>query len=407
MILQASDNNLFFYYRNAGAMLCLCIYLVLSFTNLPPLLVLSTLAISGLSLLIEGNVPAHTGLRGRDSTAFIFIVLFFISYMASVTFSYDILESVNSMAVLFPGLLMAYILNQLPPHLLRYFAWGLSLMVLTSSCITILMFLQASNMYPGLVFQERGTPALVVPNDLLASVIFFPVVVATLITETNPVMKILAIVTLAILATAMYLTDSRACFLTAIVMILLHLFCFRRNQLMLNGLLVLLVICLADLIFQLGLLKNFSLLREENARFGIWLAGLASWSDHPILGYGPSHFELAYELGISSLELPDWAMVETRQIPWAHNLYIEALVERGVLGLGTLIFLLSLIFSRIRRHWLSSTEELRSFYYAVFICFVGFIFAGLLESTMQRIWVANSLFIFLGLAVAEVRTEKE
>jgi O-antigen ligase len=394
------NKKFFVHYRDEGVIASLSVYFALSVTNLPPILVLCPLIVSGLFLLIEPAVVSETTLKERDIAAFIIIALFLLSYIASVVFSYDIAGSVNAIAVLFPGLLIAYIVHQLAPCHIRYISWGLSLLVMASSCVTILMFLHSSNSNPGLVFGDERTPALVVPNDMLVGVIFFPLVVATLASEKQPILKMLAIGTLAILGIATYMVDSRICLLTAIFMIMLYFFYFRRKQFLQTCLIFLLVLYLADLILQLGIVKNFLLIREENARLGVWLAGLMHWSDHPILGFGPSHFEVAYRLGISSLMLPDWVMVDSRIVPWAHNLYIEAIVERGMLGLIAQLLLFILIFSRIHRHLEVSAKGLKNFYFALSISFGGFMFAGLFEPTLQRIWVANALFVFLGLACA-------
>ncbi|MEH6617659.1 MAG: O-antigen ligase family protein [Porticoccus sp.] len=399
------NKKYFMRYRDDGVIASLSVYFVLSVTNLPPILVLCPLLVSGLFLLIEPAVAPETTLKERDRAAFSIIALFLISYIASVVFSYDIAGSINSTAVLFPGLLIAYIFNQLTPHHIRYASWGLSLLVMASSCVTILMFLNSSSSNPGLVFWDERTPALVVPNDMLVGVIFSPMVVATFFNEKQPILKMLAIGILATLAIALYLVDSRICFLTAVVTMILCLYHFRRKQILMDCLVLLLLIYLTDLLFQLGIVNNFLLIREENARLSVWLAGLLHWSDHPILGLGPSHFEVAYKLGISNLALPDWVEVEPRMVPWAHNLYIEALVERGMFGLITLILLFMLILSRINRHLSVSTTGLWRFYFALSISFGAFIFAGFFEPTLQRIWVANALFAFTGLACAPVSSK--
>ena len=256
-----------------------------------------------------------------------------------------------------------------------------------------------------MVFREAGTPGLVVPNDMLAGVIFAPIVAYTLVRTTSLPVKILAVATLFSLAVAIYMVDSRVCYLTFIFMVILLLFYFYRQKFLLCSLLVLLVFYLIDKIFQLGIADNIYALKNENARISVWMAGLVQWDENPLLGLGPSHFEDAYQFGIRELAFPDWVMIESRRVPWAHNLYIEAIVERGILGLMALVFLLVLIFIRIGTHFGSTFKEVRDFYIALFISFGGFLFAGLFESTMQRIWVANSLFIFVGLAFRPDRVE--
>ena len=85
-------------------------------------------------------------------------------------------------------------------------------------------------------------------------------------------------------------------------------------------------------------------------------------------------------------------------VPWAHSLYVEALVERGLLGLISLLLLLALVGKRLYQGWISAGKKLDSLQYALLCAYALFLLVGLFESTLQRIWVANVLFMFLGLA---------
>lgn len=402
--MQAPDRNILSRFGETGAIIFLAIYLAVSVTSLPPLLVISPLLISGLCLLAQTLPASRLEVTGQCATAMIIVGLFLVSYLLSVVFSQNLAESLNAMVQLFPGLLIAYILNRLPLRLLRKLSWTLSLQVIAVTCVVSLMFLNSSYSIPSDVFQKHSSPTLVVPNDILVGVIYLPVVWAVLLYERSPLIKILAMITVVALVIVIYAVESRVCVLTLLCMIVLHLFYRHKKQFLLRATIVVLAVYFADFFFKLGLVNNLYLLREENARLSIWLAALSRWVDHPFVGVGPSNFEIAYESGLAHLKLPDWIMVEPRRIPWAHNLYIEALIERGVAGLLSLALLIGFIFSRLRQQWLfsanssNSANSAENFYFAVFISFGGFVFAGFFEPTLQRIWVANSLFIYLGLA---------
>ena len=396
--MQVSGKNFFKLTRDSGSIVFLSVYLALSFTNISPVIVLIPLALSALYLLIEPTSLPPKSSTAQDPLATLAITLFLLSYVASVLFSNDALKSLNALAVLFSGLLVAYILLQLRPGYFHCLSWCLLLAVASCSCIIILMFVQSSYVDPGPVFREEGTAALVVPNDVLAGVIFSPVVAAVLAYDRRPLMNAFGFCSLAILTIAVYLTESRVAILTIVFMILLYMFFRNKRRFLSYGLIGLIVLYFIDAVLELGIIQNFYLLREQNARLGIWLASLMHWSDHPFLGFGPSNFEVAYELGLSELSLPDWVFIDRRRIPWAHNLYIEAVVERGLLGLITLVLLLAVIFFRLLNHARLSNSPVNDIYFFILIAFCGFIFAGAFEPTMQRIWVANSLFVFLGLA---------
>ncbi len=394
-------------HRDSGALACLAGYFALSVTNLPPMVILFPLFFSGIFLMIEADVSDTAAVRQRDFAALVIAALFLISYVASVLFSNDFFRSVNAVAILFPGLLIAYVLIRLSPIYLRHIAWCLTLLVLAPSCVVMLMFMDSSLSVPELVFNKKRTPALVVPNDMLMGVIFLPVVVATFFIEKQPVLKIVAIVIVALLILTVYVVGSRVCILTIVLMVVLSIYRFRPKQFLVNSLIFLLLLISTDILLELGIVERMLRFRHENARLSIWLAGLMRWTDHPFLGFGPANFEIAYRLGLSSVEMPDWVLVDSRRMSWAHNIFIEALLERGVIGLAGQSLLFLLIYFRLRERLTTSHKELKIFYFALFVSYLGFIFAGLFELTLQRIWVVNALFVFFGLACARVTVEKQ
>jgi hypothetical protein len=384
----------------------LTIYFALSITNLPPLVIIVPLLTAAFFMLFESDVHEEEVTRRQGFTSLVVVLLFLGSYLVSTMFSYNVPVSLNAIAVLLPGLLIAYIVAHIPSLYLPQISWCLSILVLAPSFVTIWMFLVSGHSDPGEVFREYRTPSLVVPNDMLLGVVFLPMAVVTFFSSERFFIRGLSLCAVAALAVALQLVESRLCFLTVVLLALLCLYYLRRNNFLLSCMLLLGSIFLADWALQLGVIENFLRLRVENARLSIWLAGLMRWTDHPIFGFGPGHFEIAYRLGISGLELPDWILVERRMIPWAHNIFIESLVERGLMGLVGQLALISLIFSRLWAHWKYATDELKPFYFGLLLSFYGFIIAGLFELTLQRIWVANSLFIFLGLAWATVEGKK-
>jgi O-antigen ligase len=83
---------------------------------------------------------------------------------------------------------------------------------------------------------------------------------------------------------------------------------------------------------------------------------------------------------------------------WAHNLYLEFLAERGVVGFSTLILILVLAFrsaGACRRH---RDPEIRGLGAVVAASLVAFCFAGILELSFLRLWVVVVLFMLLGIA---------
>lgn len=110
------------------------------------------------------------------------------------------------------------------------------------------------------------------------------------------------------------------------------------------------------------------------ARLGMWWVGWQMFMGAPWLGQGPARFVDVYlpllqRLGPEVLGTPtEWAF-----IPWAHNLWIEALAERGVLGL--LAWSLPLLWV-----WRRGSQPVRA-------ALAAFLLMGLVDLTMLKPWV--------------------
>lgn len=133
----------------------------------------------------------------------------------------------------------------------------------------------------------------------------------------------------------------------------------------------------------------------------VWYSGWLMFLDHPILGVGPGGFKELYftylnRAGYDVLSLPDH-----RRMPWVHNLYLEQLAERGVVGLFGLFTLYTALVAGLIRLWRSPalTRE-REYVVALVSVSVVFAIAAINELTFQRLWVVIFLFLIAGLIVA-------
>ncbi len=99
---------------------------------------------------------------------------------------------------------------------------------------------------------------------------------------------------------------------------------------------ILLLICIAVTIQP----KYFSPLPSLEERGYIWQSSLHSWQSTPLFGFGPGHFNLAYDRNYPLERLNARALSEEQP----HNLVVQILVEFGLVGLGiglALIYTLS------------------------------------------------------------------
>jgi len=82
-----------------------------------------------------------------------------------------------------------------------------------------------------------------------------------------------------------------------------------------------------------------------NARDGIWRVGLAAWREFPVFGVGMDNFG---RIGLADLE--SWSVKRGETLnkeplffaSHGHSLFITALAERGIVGLGVLVAVLAI-----------------------------------------------------------------
>jgi O-antigen ligase len=375
------------------------LFLPLSVTALPPVLVLVPLflCVVRVSLHDRGDLSRADSPRIPRHSLYL-LYAFLVSYVLAALFSMDRMDSLETLSVLIPGLFMAWLLQHVPEEQIGTILVGLTLMACSAVFVTLLMIAQSPNANPALVFNQHLNPALVVPNDLVLAVILLPLLIAYYQISRNQWTRVFCAVFLVALCIAIYRVQSRLCLLTLALILVIQLYRYRRRHFLKILIAASFALFVLDLVLDLNILYHMLTLSRKNTRLSIWGSGLIAADSHPIIGLGPGQFDRAYLLGTASTTFPDWIMVDSRGMPWAHNLYLESLIERGVLGLVTLLLLLWVIFSSLYRKMKKSSGENRLKYAAIVLAFIAFLFAGIFELTLQRSWVANLLLLFWGLS---------
>jgi oligosaccharide repeat unit polymerase len=83
-----------------------------------------------------------------------------------------------------------------------------------------------------------------------------------------------------------------------------------------------------------------------SSRFTVWKMGWESFKERPILGWGPENFIVPF----SKNYIPDFYGNE----PWfdrTHNMYLEWLVDTGIVGFGTYLILFGAVFYTLFKLW--------------------------------------------------------
>jgi O-antigen ligase len=134
--------------------------------------------------------------------------------------------------------------------------------------------------------------------------------------------------------------------------------------------------------------KGPSLDGTVNIRLELWQLGFTIFKDKPILGVGPSNvkkvFSIYHPEPIGNLQR--WGNL--------HSLYIHQLAERGIIGLGALLFLFGSMLAFAWRNFQKSNNE----YTLAVLCFLpGFFIMNLTQSSFQHAVVALSVLFALAI----------
>jgi O-Antigen ligase len=135
-----------------------------------------------------------------------------------------------------------------------------------------------------------------------------------------------------------------------------------------------------------NLRPQLATLSSERARLAMWEVGLRSAVERPALGWGPGSTRSAHIAEATASELE----VSGRGVGDAHNLFVTALVETGVIGLVLLAVLVAMLLARA---WPRSRSAERA------PAFAAAILLGV-TSMIEPVNLVVTPLLFLFLAVA-------
>lgn len=137
-------------------------------------------------------------------------------------------------------------------------------------------------------------------------------------------------------------------------------------------------------------------------RFYVWHTAWTMFLDRPVFGQGPGMFK---DLYFPFLEKTGYVLEELgdrRTMPWAHNLYLEQLAERGVLGLLALLCLLGHALMRgLRMIRQAPSSEARAMLVGVVSALLVLMASGIAEASLSRLWVTVLLLVLAAFCASE------
>ena len=140
----------------------------------------------------------------------------------------------------------------------------------------------------------------------------------------------------------------------------------------------------------------------------VWHTAWVMFLDRPWTGQGPGLFKDMYFTFLGKAGYVIQELSDRRTMPWAHNLYLEQLAERGFLGFFALLGLLGAAMYRAAKSCNGAHSDLtRSLSAGVLAALIMLAISGIAEATLSRLWVAISLLILSALATATTKMPRE
>jgi O-antigen ligase len=355
-------------------------------------------------LAVMSLLAILTGVRHRPSAwpPLSLPVLGFVGATAVAVFgATDVTQSLRLSAALLPGLLLFFLIAEHFPDLRATWLLYLTCSALSLGLAAELLWgvWQAGGRLPSRqMVLAVGSPILLVPNDAALLAVLAPLSLATLSQRPKSVGGLMAALALLLSAGAIVLLQSRTALLTmvaalVVAAVLLH----GRRRLAVTlacGLASLALALLVDGAFGFPLMAKFVRHWDwgGSGRLPLWRAAWAMFLDAPWCGHGPHTFVRLYRSYLHQLGLPSSSLV----IPWAHNLYLEVLAERGIIGFIALVVLLVHGLVAAWRLQAVATGEAHRLGVGALAGLIGLCGAAAVELTFLRQWVVIVLFMVLG-----------
>lgn len=328
-----------------------------------------------------------SNLRSRSITSLPLIVpvfVFLVAMVMSILGSDDIVRSTRQSLNLMPAVLL-YVLIAGYIHNVRdtrYLYFSFTLVALGLVGVSFWAVYRSGVMKPSVWLSLMNSSMIIVVNDLIVLAVIAPLSLALFYLKPKSAAGIIAAlsVLLSICITVIY--QSRSALLTMIASITCFFILVRHRIWLAIGLVIFIITFLVDRLLGFKLVTKFSSIWYGDSRFSLWASAWTDFLNAPLLGHGPYTFIYKYPSKITT---------------YVHNLYLEALAERGIIGLMALLLLLFYGLSEAWKLRRATSAELKVFGCAAFSALASFCFASVFDLTLSRLWVVIMMFSLLGI----------
>lgn len=336
------------------------------------------------------------------------LALFAVSSLASALLGLAPLRAVTVTLTLVPALLAFYVVAS------RFSMTNLDnlVRVLTVTAATLaVFFMTVAVMNPAAPASDwmnrAGYPHFSVPNDLVFLAVISPFIVHLFLFSRTSAWRVTGFVGLILALACLVLYQSRGgLFLLTVALTLMA----PREKL---RLVIKLAIAAVFVFFIVDAFNGFRASQKIlsistlSTRLPLWQAAWSLFLESPWFGSGPGAFSIAYERLVAIRELPQWITFDDRHMPWPHNLYLELLAERGIVGLtimfGVVVMTMRLLINMQRQVTDAKTRNLVK---AVRTTLLTILVGGIFELSMQRLWVAIVLFLMVAVVIVLFREQQ-
>lgn len=344
-----------------------------------------------------------------NSSFALLIAVFLITVGISLFTSKNVGRSLEFSAPLIPAILLYFVIAE---HFNG--TKDIRLLYLTFSIVTIglsVFLLKAVFKYseaePFFWVSVIKSPILVVKNDVTFLSIATPLSLALLFCKPRNIVRVIAALSILLSLGVVGTFQSRVAMLTMVISITCFFVLIRHRIAPVCAVTSIALLLLIDGFTGFKLIERFVSNWDGSGRIPLWLSAWNMFLDAPVLGHGPHTFVLFYNVYLENLALPSWLFIEKLTVPWPHNLYLEVLSERGIVGLISIGLLLSYGLLVAWKSRITAPNETRILGCGAFAALIGFCFAAAFELTFLRRWVVIMMFTLLGIISQLSRFQKE
>lgn len=262
----------------------------------------------------------------------------------------------------------------------------LFLLAVAGAVVAIRLLLSAAtdDREPGEVVTSLGLSWLVVPNDVLVLACLFPSMRGWIADRKG--WRIWTSMLGALVFAAAWALESRIAMIASLLVIAIDALVSARIKLLRDTQAMVPLLVAASLMAILASHKSF---QSAQARIELWRQASCLFWQHPMVGVGPHNFATARDSCASEA----LAVIDGRNMPWPHNVYLEIAAETGLVGVTAGMMLLFSCFCIARARM--QEFGIREVYVPGSILMVLLI-SGFVEITLLRLWVWTLASVALG-----------